>query len=211
MPKGSTAKPGLVSAELRWFWAGACPQAVADWFNTTGLRPGGGEQPREDRYFHQQGNDGLGIKVRDARDGSPPDVEVKGLVTFRDLETDLVKWPAQIWCKWKAPILQAPSVIITQKIRYMRKFGASLDAPTEIQLGRDEQALTRELPDVGCNVELTTVRVHGRSGHWCTLCFEAFGGLDAAPAALARVIRIMAPLPAFDGDFLSYPAWLDSL
>jgi hypothetical protein len=41
--------------------------------------------------------------------------------------------------------------------------------------------------------------------------FEAFGDLTTAPDALAKVIARLAPLPEFDGELLSYPAWLDRL
>jgi hypothetical protein len=203
----------LISAELRWFWLGNCPSEVEQWFRS-GEPPGGGDEakPRVDRYFHHKGIVELGIKVRDERKNLPPDVEVKGLVTTRKAQgLELPADRVEIWCKWKAPPLTSPLVFTTEKVRWMRKFDAD-SAPSEIPLGPDEKPrFPRELPVIGCNVELTRVRVRGRPEEWWSLCFEAFGDLDSAPDALVKVIRTMQPIPTIDGAFLSYPAWLDTL
>jgi hypothetical protein len=203
----------LISAEFRWFWLGNCQSEVEQWFRSR-EPPGGGnkDQPRVDRYYHHKGNAELGIKVRDEGKDSSLEVEVKGLVTTRNAQA--LGLPAdriEIWCKWKGPPLTSPLVFTTEKVRWLRKFDAE-SAPSEIALGPDEKPRPpRELPVVGCNVELTRVRVRGRTEEWWSLCFEAFGDLDSAPDALVKVIRTMQPIPAIDGVFLSYPAWLDNL
>jgi hypothetical protein len=65
------------------------------------------------------------------------------------------------------------------------------------------------LPDVGCNVELTHVRVE--SEVWWTLGFEAFGKLTTIQDDLRAVAGVMAARnpPSMGTPIVaSYPAWL---
>lgn len=206
----------LVSAEMRWFWKASCPTEVEKWFQTSGEPPGGGDQdrPRIDRYYKSAGHSELGIKIRDDVAGKPREVEIKGLVGVRD-DTDplLPTRRVEIWCKWKGPAFEPASCLVTEKVRWMRKFDAGSDVPIEISLesGTEKPVSGAKLPDIGCNIELTKVKVGGQTETWWTLCFEAFGGLDTAPRALRKVISVAGPIPPLDGDLLSYPAWLNGL
>jgi hypothetical protein len=166
-----------------------------------------------DRYYHSRGNIELGIKVRGDQQGKVRDLEVKGLVDIRDLPNlGRAGRHMEIWCKWKAPPLTSSAEVITEKTRWLRKFSAVAEIPSEIPLGPDEEPLMgKKRPKIGCNIELTEVGVRGRPQKWWSLCFEAFGDLDSAPDALIRVIEAMKPLPEIDGAPLSYPAWLDTL
>jgi len=87
MRKGALNPAGAImwlSAEVRWFWRDACPEGVRDWFyggpTAPAIPPAGEPSERVDRYLHAKGNTEIGIKARDARDGRPDDVEIKGLV-----------------------------------------------------------------------------------------------------------------------------------
>jgi len=68
----------LISAEIRWFWRGSCPQPVRDWFFKSGLPPGGGYS-RIDRYAFERHEAEISLKKR----GDKREFEVKGLVTTR--------------------------------------------------------------------------------------------------------------------------------
>jgi hypothetical protein len=200
-----------VSAEMRWFWSNSCPTAVEKWFRESGCPPGGGHlPPRIDRYYHSRGNTELGIKVRNEVPNESPDVEVKGLVgILSDLGPGLPAQHVEMWCKWKAPPIGSNFSLVTEKVRWIRKFDASSDFAVEVRLQEDERPVSGEKPDVGCNIELTQVNVRQHLGTWWTLGFEAFGNIQSAPDALLKTIKAMGLLPHIDGELLSYPAWLD--
>lgn len=209
----SVLRPGLISAELRWFWPDKCPDEVQRWYEA-GHRSREGSAPvRVDRYIHQKGVENVGIKVRDDKEGKPPDVEVKGLISFIDVTVEHSTLRAELWCKWKAPAtLGSVRGFVTEKMRRMRKFDAGGSYPTEIELGADEKPVSgAHLPDLGCNVELTTVRLPDRDKIWFTLCFEAFGDLRSAPEVLRSVIHEMNFRPPINGILQSYPVWLNTL
>ena len=63
----------LISAEIRWFWRGRCPQPVHDWFFKSGLPPGGGSS-RVDRYAGQRREAEISLKRR----GNKPELEMCG-------------------------------------------------------------------------------------------------------------------------------------
>ena len=200
----------LLSAELRWFWRGHCPQPVYDWFFKSGLPPGGGHS-RIDRYIPQRGEAEISLKKR----GAKPELEVKGLITTRRvLELEPLAPHIEIWCKWSCtiPVLNLTNELLVTKTRWLRKFDTSKYVRSEIPLDANEKPnLGYSLPAQGCNVEWTEVEMAGLAGVWWTLGFEAFGDLDSVPMNLTLTVlpekavleRIVA-----SGAFLSYPAWL---
>jgi len=203
-----------VSAEIRWFWSGTVPRNVDNWFRDRRFTPGGGK-PREDVYLHDPAQGELGIKKR----GSKAGVEVKGLAGHFTLG-DLPSWPhvrPEIWCKWSsAPLdISAYSTVSTNKIRWLRKFDTSSGAAREIQLGEDEMPLGGiVLPEQGCNVEFTQIRIANSKDEWWTLGFEAFGELDTVQDNLRSTLKGMTS-PDQDcfhsSEVLSYPAWLSKI
>jgi hypothetical protein len=200
----------LVSAEVRWFWSGRCPQPVRDWFFKSGLPPGGGFS-RIDRYGPQQGEPEISLKKR----GERPGFEVKGLVATRGSpELEPLAPHIEIWCKWSCLI---PGFNLTDKqpvtkTRWLRQFDTSKYVRAEIPLDANEKPKAGySLPVQGCNVELTEVQMAGHSGMWWTLGFEAFGDLDSVPTNLTLTVLPEKPLllrVVGSGAFLSYPAWL---
>jgi hypothetical protein len=200
----------LLSAEVRWFWRGSCPQPVHDWFFKSGLSPGGGLW-RIDRYAPQRGEPEISLKRR----GNKPEFEVKGLVTTRGIsELEPLAPHIEIWCKWSCTIpgFKLTDEVVVTKTRWLRKFDTSKYVRSEIPLdANDQPKVGYSLPAQGCNVEWTEVRMAGLAGVWWTLGFEAFGDLDSVPTNLTLTVlpekavleRIVA-----SGAFLSYPAWL---
>lgn len=202
----------FLSAEVRWFWRDHCPPQLHDWFFATGLPPGGG-RPRIDRYLPQPNEAEIGVKER----GDKPGLEFKGLVARRTSPAlGAVASHLEIWCKWSCTIsgVESTDQVMITKIRWLRQFDTSEPARLEIPLDTNEQPKSgRSWPVQGCNVELTEVRISGRSDQWWTLGFEAFGDLDTVPINLARAIApdsaILAGIVS-SGALSSYPAWLSA-
>jgi hypothetical protein len=200
----------LLSAEVRWFWQGRCPQPVRDWFFKSGPPPGGGFS-RVDKYVPQRGEAEISLKKR----GAKPDFEVKGFVATRGSpELEPLAPHIEIWCKWSCTIpgLNLTNELLVTKTRWLRKFDTSKYVRSEIPLDPNEKPTAGySLPVQGCNVELTEVQMAGHSGMWWTLGFEAFGDLDSVPTNLTLTVLPEKPLLlriiGF-GAFLSYPAWL---
>jgi len=202
----------FVSAEVRWFWHNHCPQPVRDWFFKTGLAPGGG-RPRIDRYLRQPGEAEIGLKER----GDTSGLEVKGLIaTRRSTELGAVASHLEIWCKWSCAIpgLKPTNEVTVTKTRWLRQFDTLHPLRVEIPLDAEEKPKSGcSSPVHGCNVELTEVRILGRSDLWWTLGFEAFGDFDTVPINLARAVlpdgTALSGLVS-SGALLSYPAWLSA-
>jgi hypothetical protein len=211
----------LISAELRWFWEGDCPDDVSQWFHRARPEPGGGEtrqdvyllasdDPRQDQSAASD-RVRIGIKKR----GEKPGVEIKGLVSIvKGSGTKPFGDDVQLWCKWTfIGDLNFQKVITTHKTRWLRKFDTGGKSVTEIPLGPDEKPLNgAKLPDQGCNLELTRVTVDRSRREWWTLGFEAFGQIDSAQKNLAQATAFAtsASSPSTtSGMFKSYPEWLD--
>lgn len=200
----------FVSAEVRWFWRGHCPQAVRDWFFKTGLPPGGG-QSRIDKYVPQPDTAEIGLKER----GDTSALEFKGLVATRNIpELAAIASHVEIWCKWSCtlPGLRLTDDLAIKKTRWLRKFDTADPVRIEIPLDANEKPRPGSaLPAQGCNVELTEASILGRSAVWWTLGFEAFGDLAAVATNLTRAVLpdsvILAGVVS-SGALLSYPAWL---
>lgn len=207
----------LVSAEIRWFWPNDPPIGLEEWFLSTKNHPyvaGGGAEGRCDRYLRDKRQKELGIKIR----GTKPGVEIKGLVAI--VSDSLAAQPfigdIEIWSKWTSESieLQPNSTIAVEKQRWLRKFSTSASlAPHEIQLTADETPLNEALPERGCNVELTRIKLPN-DDIWWTFGFEAFGGLLTAAEDLQVVANILVGRHALclsKGILASYPAWLSHL
>jgi hypothetical protein len=204
----------LVSAEIRWFWRSAPPPGLEGWFCKAESHgcPAGGGRIRVDEYLRELGQVELGLKRRGGKKG----VEVKGLlaVTWGGLATGPFAGPIELWTKWTSEQLEldSKSTVATEKQRWLRKFDTALPWPQEIPLDEDEKpAAQRPPPTLGCNVELTRVKLP-QGDIWWTLGFEAFGRLRTVESDLQAVATILAtrrPPPLGEGLLSSYPAWLN--
>ena len=199
----------LLSAEVRWFWQGPRPN-LYEWFAGISAPPGGGGT-RVDTYLIDRNQAELGIKRR----GSKPGIEIKALVSERASYTlGGHKATSQIWTKLTTAALTLdllPSVS-THKKRWLRKYDTGGSTIREITLGTNELPLSKEpLPDNGCNVEFTEVRIQGSSPVWVTLGLESFGSLDRIEDSLRAIVRLLDSKGLPDtgpGVALSYPQWL---
>jgi hypothetical protein len=199
----------FVSAEIRWFYPDECPTNLHRWFGEMSPAPGGGKL-RIDEYLSQTNQSGVSIKKR----GGRPGVEIKGLIAV--CRSELVPFApyVELWCKWRlqASALEMTKRMIIQKTRWIRTYDTSRAAIVEIPLQADEKPLNGQpLPQQGCNVEISTIRIAEDPRQWWTLGFEAFGDLDSAPGNLLKTAQFLItrsfPLPIC-GEFLNYPAWL---
>ncbi len=198
------------SAELRWFWPDGVNSTWVSWFRSAdvhGCAAGGGED-RCDEYLRDVIQDELSVKRR----GNPALVEVKGLVidAWTSLDISPFSAPIQLWCKWPTHALELPPerTIVIIKQRWLRKFA---ERGAELPLGPHEAPLgATAIPDVGCNVELTRIRL-ANGPIWWTLGFESFGPIETLQESLsiAAATLAMRRTPAIGaGQRLSYPAWL---
>ncbi len=205
-----------VSAEIRWFWEGAGPPGLREWFRSEeshGCAAGGGGL-RVDAYLSDPKQEELGIKVR----GSQKGVEVKGLVAVigEGCRDSPFVGPIQIWTKWSSDALSltdAPLILVSKR-RWLRKLVTASPEVREIALDDREFPIDgNRSPDEGCNVEYTEISIE-RFGQWVTLGFEAFGALNTVEATLRRTVAQLSlrqPPSLAHGRCLSYPAWLHGL
>jgi hypothetical protein len=203
-----------LSAEIRWFWNDAPPSGLKDWFlseTVHGCAAGGGNT-RDDKYLVDKKQDELGIKQR----GDKPGVEIKSLVAdkYATLSEEPFAGSIQIWVKQTTEVLEIEPNIITSKQRWLRTYDTSGPSPAEIPLDQEEKPQGgRNLPDTGCNVELTQVTLP--TGQvWWTLGFESFGDLSSVIDSLTTTAEFLAkrnPPDLAGGHLYSYPEWLARL
>jgi hypothetical protein len=166
-----------LSAEVRWFGLGAIPGDLSNWFlepASAFVYPAEGGRSRTDVYLRFKEPE-LSIKRRGGKKG----FEVKGLVDTIPWQFQLGKINVlpQLLCKWSSTELQVADlpVVETVKVRWLRKFDTA-GGPREIELGAGEAGedpvISEERPDIGCNVELTSVRTGGTT--WWTFGAESF-------------------------------------
>jgi hypothetical protein len=202
-----------VSAEIRWFWRDASPPSLEDWFCKADGHycSAGGGGTRVDEYLRDASQVELGVKRRGSKKGA----EVKGLVavTWGGLAVGPFTGPVELWVKWTSEPLElnSASMVTTEKRRWLRKFDTIVPLPQEIPLDAEEKPLDkRQLPALGCNVELTQVSLLNGEVWW-TLGFEAFGTIRTVENDLRAVATILVarrPPELGDGLLASYPAWL---
>ena len=202
-----------VSAEFRWFWQGAEPAALQQWFSDAELHDcaAGGGCLRTDAYLFDPQQAELGIKLRGNKTGA----EVKGLVAViaEGCRDHPFRGPIQIWSKWTSEALSLTNaaLILVNKRRLLRTFDTAGPEVREIALDAQERPINGDrLPEEGCNIEYTQISVEG-SPPCVTLGFEAFGALDAVAANLRRTTARLAMRrpPALVGGWrASYPTWL---
>lgn len=206
-----------VSAEIRWFSHGIVPRAFKDWFCNNQTNYGsaaGGVKVRVDRYLHDRRQVELGIKLRGGKSG----VEVKGLVAVisHPLTVGPFEGKIEIWTKWTTEALELPpnSLLAIEKRRWLRKFDTTAQVVREIPLNSDERPLNQDpLPNLGCNVELTEIKLPN-DDIWWTFSFEAFGTIDDVENSIrntAALIVTRQPVGFEKALTASYPTWLKDL
>jgi hypothetical protein len=197
------------SLEMRWFYSGALPKSINQWFGSESL--GGYLSPpeeREDTYLLVPGCDYLGVKLR----GKTLEVKWRqgelGAMQFGN------RWEgnAEKWLKWvcadtiapiPADILATGKWVGVKKKRAQRLYqvstpGSLMSVPVEAPIPQ------------GCSVELTQLNINGSA--WWTLGFEAFGSESCLTESLQTVASWTSKsyqaqkLKAEDSS--GYPIWL---
>jgi len=185
------AGPGELTAELRLWWRGGAPDAVATWFGAGDAAP---EEARRDTYLLTD-NPALGLKQRGENGGG---IECKSLIAAFD--AGLAVGTAEVWVKCTARGAHLPSghTLEVAKARRLRHFAIRQDAVEE----------TEHEGESACAVELGTARAADGEA-WASLCFEAQATLAGPTHVLCEVWKALAPPAACaTGLAMSYPAWL---
>ncbi|MEG3911296.1 MULTISPECIES: hypothetical protein [unclassified Microcoleus] len=199
------------SLEMRWFYSGALPKSINQWFGSESL--GGYLSPpeeREDIYLLVPSCDYLGVKLR----GKTLEVKWRqgelGTMQFGN------RWEgkAEKWLKWvcadtmapiPADILATGKWVAVKKKRAQRLYqvstpGSLMSVPVEAPIPQ------------GCTVELTQLNINGSA--WWSLGFEAFGSESCLTESLQTVATWTSKsyqaqkLKAEDSS--AYPIWLGS-
>ena len=197
------------SLEMRWFYSGALPKSIAQWFGSDSL--GGYLSPpeeREDIYLLVPSCDYLGVKLR----GKTLEVKWRqgelGAMQFGN------RWEgkAEKWLKWvcadtmapvPADILATGKWVEVKKKRAQRLYqvsapGSLISVPVEAPIPQ------------GCTVELTQLNINGSA--WWTLGFEAFGSESSLTESLQTVATWTSKTYQAQklnvADSSAYPIWL---
>ena len=207
--RGLEEKVMRASLEMRWFYGGALPKSIGQWFGSESL--GGYLSPpeeREDLYLLIPGCDYLGVKLRGKN------LQVK----WRQAEFGAMqfgnRWEgkAEKWLKWicadtmgplSADLIATGKWVAVKKKRAQRLYqvsapGALMSVPVEAPIPQ------------GCIVEVSQLNINGTAS-W-TLGFEAFGSESFLTESLQTVANWTSKsyqaqkLKAEDSS--GYPIWL---
>ncbi|MGI9616388.1 MAG: hypothetical protein ACR2QO_25965 [Acidimicrobiales bacterium] len=194
-----------LTTELRWFFAGQLPEAVHSWFTHGGAI--GLVEHRCDSYRFD-GQADIGVKRRfgtvlelKLRQGPPEPIFIGPGVDG---------W-LEIWQRWTPADAQVilnenATWVDVEKTVIKRRLGCT---GQELPLSEETRAMTGQ----GCDVEIATVSLGGRTG-W-TFAFAAFGLADSQRASLelaSEIVLRSAPrqlqLQLRSADSCGYPEWL---
>ncbi len=198
-----------ISGEIRWFFEGALPSGVSEWFESPGK--GVSEPQRTDEYLLLPGCQNTSVKLRNGR------FEVKSLTQtpLPASYSNRVSGLKDGWIKWsrKAHDEQAlrefaigdeDTWIPVSKQRHLRLFSLEGRAPEE--LPPNSGILAK-----GCQVELSAILL-GNDSRWWSLSFESFGRQDEVLTQLDAVVESFAvsppPVRLRQEQSMSYPVWL---
>lgn len=203
----------LVTAEMRWFWRGAPPAGMGEWFHDTAVHAGaaGGGKARTVEYVLDPAQVELGIKRRRGKRGA----EIKGLVAahWGDVSIGPFSGTIELWTRWTSEALDIELLprISLEKRRWLRTFDTSTAAAYEVPLDESGRPLgQRPRPPSGCHVEWTHLTFAGGE-RFFSLAFEAFGKVRSVEMDLCAVAVLLAsrrPPALRGGELASYPAFL---
>ena len=199
----------LITVELRWFYLGTIPEAIAGWFQQPELgKPLKPSSEREDTYLLVPGHEYLGLKLRQGN------LEVKLRQAELGVQSLATSWQGRVeqWVKWSAdssdPIVAMGEQSIAQgtwvsvqKRRSQRRYEVSPNQTcVAVPIGQSMSA--------GCTMELTQLTINHTD--WWSLAFEATG--DRSLASLKTVVDWVSctscPIQPKAEDSYAYPHWL---
>ena len=197
------------TVETRWFYRGAIPTAVQDWFHS-GERAPETQPVRTDSYLQPAAPGDMGIKLREGRLEIKQRAEQYGVTCFHEKACGAIEH----WQKWgfeaaegrdvlNSLVKPGTSWIAVQKARQLRRYRVR-------EGGTVEAISTLDYTERGCSIELTEIEVYGKD--WWSVAFEAFGADDTLLENLFLVAqRAFAAenVPALDAQHsFGYAHWL---
>ena len=200
---------------MRWFWQAPVSDAVFNWFLKGVQEPD--QEERTDLYLLLPGCATVGVKLRENR------FEIKALIEEYD-SPDRLPGPdgtVQRWSKWSLASEKLP--IVTEDIlgtgTWQNVHKQRLKRHWNVPSGRVPAEPSKEsMPDKGCSVELTRLRLSRKQTTWVTLAFEAFGPsadledlLASAAAAFWREKNEPPALKLSKAVSCGYAGWLAGL
>jgi hypothetical protein len=215
------------SAEIRWFIEGDLQEQVLSWFSKGALAALKSEPTREDKYLVFPDSDTVGVKLREVRSESNPEIEPKVKFEIKVLAANArpinlgggINGRTDQWVRWsfdndglaamQEALYQSGHWVSVRKTRYLRKFSADS--------GKIVKVLADERPHSGCNVELTSIEVETQPHLWFSLAFEAFGPPSEVAKILDDTLQYFfknqgdTPMQLSGRNSLSYPAWIATL
>ena len=185
----------FVTAEVRWFYEGPPPDAVAAWFQ--GLGPPVDEQDPRTDYYLRPTDEALNVKLREGQaEAKRRDGTVGALVSLADGQAGMVEH----WRKWSFPLASEALGSPPADAYWMRAYRLAEDAI-------DEDTETSSEAARRCECELSELTIKDQT--WWSLCLEASG--DEPEDSLRRTAtHIFGPTaPSLHADAsMGYPAWL---
>ncbi|MCB9420247.1 MAG: hypothetical protein H6667_10595 [Ardenticatenaceae bacterium] len=191
--------------EMRWFFAGAVPPLVAAWFGAQ-VCAALSQPPRTDFYLQLDGDDSLGVKLREGR------MEVKqreGAGVPVQLGEQAVG-QMESWRKWSFGLADTGNVteqwVGVWKARRWCLFDVG-------ENGRIIPTLPATVLEQGCACELTEIHLVDSPEPWWSLGLEAFGGTAVQRRErlllVAKTFLTQPGAPSLPSEqSYSYPKWL---
>lgn len=160
------------TVETRWFYRGATPAAVLDWYHS-GERAPEAQPTRTDSYLQPSPPGDMGIKLREGRLEIKQRVRQYGVTCFHERACGQIEhWQKASFEAEAGPgvlmslVKPGASWIAVRKARKLRRYHV-IDAATV------EAVAVPDYTARGCSIELAEIEV--RSDNWWSLAFEAFG------------------------------------
>ncbi len=198
----------LPTVETRWFYQGAIPEPVLDWFRD-GARGHEAAPSRVDHYLLVPDTATLGVKLREGRIEVKQRFSEEGAIEFAEHAVGVV----ERWRKWgfsladagdsAAVLAEAGHWHAVTKLRLIRTYAVKPDGAVVLLPGPS-------LNEPTCSLELTCVAI--ASQRWWTVGLEAAGAAAASASTLQRIASLaLAGLRGFelraDASY-GYPEWL---
>jgi hypothetical protein len=202
------------TVEVRWFFEGAVPSEVWEWFNARGCRSED-QPPRVDNYLKIVEGDSLGVKVREGR------IEVKQRygqqvnIRFGKKAEGCVEQ----WCKWSFELVESCGVVMELMDSSSRWIAVKKNRALHTYRVTDDRII-RDVPgcssiDRGCTWEIVKVKVDGIENEWWSVGFEAFGREGERWDTMLMVAEKFlflaeAPRLGIQASY-GYPSWLQQV
>jgi hypothetical protein len=189
------------TAELRWFFPGCIPDAVATWFDACDPDS---EPSRTDIYLHPT-SEAMNVKWRAGKvEAKRRDAEVEAIELGKG-----IKGVVEQWRKWSFTLSEGSERVEHPLWRPVRKERRMKSYRLDVS-GRVFPVPEGVTPKSGCEVELSQIEIDDML--WWSLCFEAFGEETHLRVGLLQTVGVVFsegfPLQLGIQQSYGYAAWL---